>query len=449
MSVLQLIRHRNVTAIVGDIVRVDIGATSLGVPPRFGDLAFVQDENGAASLAQIVRLDVGSVSLQLFKGAMGMSTRASVTFLGRPPQVAFSSNVLGRTFNGLGATIDGGPSLDLESRILAQGAIVNPSRRELASRLIRTDVPMIDVFNTLVESQKIPIFSVPGEPYNALLARIGVQADSDIVVFVGLGLSFDDLHMFQTAFAEAGVAHRTVSFVNLASDPVLERLVAPDLALALAERFAVADKRRVLVLMTDMTAFADALKEVGVALDRIPANRGYTGDLYSQLARRYERACDFKGGGSVTIMTVTTMPGQDVTHPVPDNTGYITEGQIYIHGGVIDPFGSLSRLKQHVVGIQTRDDHPHVMNAMIRLYGSAQEARLKQSMAFDLSEFDRRLLAYGDAFRTDFMRLDARMSIESALDRGWQLMASFFTPDEIQIRPSIMQRFHPGHRQVS
>ena len=191
-------------------------------------------------------------------------------------------------------------------------------------------------------------------------------------------------------------SRRTVMFVNQASDPIVERLLVPDMAMKVAERFAVEENKRVLVLLTDMTAYADALKEVGVSMERVPATRGYMGDLYSQLAVRYERACDYDGAGSVTVLTVTTMPGDDVTHPVPDNTGYITEGQFYLHDGLIDPFGSLSRLKQQVVGITTREDHGQLMNTMIRLYSGAKDAEQKQAMAFDLSEFDHKLLGFGE-----------------------------------------------------
>lgn len=201
-----------------------------------------------------------------------------------------------------------------------------------------------------------------------MLAKIATQADADIIIFGGMGLLFDDYYAFRKTFEDYGSIARTVMFVNQASDPILERLLVPDMALAVAEKMAVEEGKRVLVLLTDMTAFADALKEVGIAMERIPSNRGYMGDLYSQLARRYEKACDFQGAGSVTILSVTTMPGNDLTHPVPDNTGYITEGQLYLHAGSIDPFGSLSRLKQHVIGKQTRDDHGQIMNAMIRFF---------------------------------------------------------------------------------
>tara|TARA_Y100000588_G_C14142718_1_gene876854 strand:- start:665 stop:1390 length:726 start_codon:yes stop_codon:yes gene_type:complete len=232
-------------------------------------------------------------------------------------------------------------------------------------------------------------------------------------------------------------------FVNQASDSVVERLLVPDMALAVAERFAVEEGKRVLVLMTDMTAYADALKEIGIANDRVPSNRGYLGDLYSQLARRYEKACDYARGGSVTILTVTTMPGNDVSHPVPDNTGYITEGQFYLHNGEIDPFGSLSRLKQQVIGKQTRDDHSQVMNTMIRLYSGAEEARQKQAMAFELSDYDEQLLTFGDLFRKHFMQLDVDLPLEKALDLGWELMARCFSPEQLLMKSELIQKYYP------
>jgi V/A-type H+-transporting ATPase subunit B len=316
-------------------------------------------------------------------------------------------------------------------------------RRLLASKMIRTDVPMIDLFNTLVESQKIPIFSVAGEPYNPLLARIGIQADADIVVFGGLGLIFDDYHFFRRRFEDAGVFARTVMFVNLASDPIVERLLVPDMALAVAERFAVEEGKRVLVLLTDMTAYADAMKEVGIAMENVPSNRGYMGDLYSQLARRYEKATDFKEGGSVTILTVTTMPGDDVTHPVPDNTGYITEGQFYLHDGMLDPFGSLSRLKQHVIGKVTREDHGQIMNTMIRFYAGARDAEQKQAMAFELSEFDHKLLRFGRLFRQRFMDIEVAMPLEEALDLSWKTLAECFTAEELLMRQHLIDKYYP------
>jgi V/A-type H+-transporting ATPase subunit B len=317
--------------------------------------------------------------------------------------------------------------------------------RVMPKKMIQTEVPMIDLFNCLVESQKIPIFSVAGEPFNELLARIGFQADADIVVFGGLGLVFDDYHFFRTAFEEHGVFHRTVMFVNLASDPIVERLSVPDMALAVAETFAVEESKRVLVLLTDMTAYADAMKEIGISLERIPAARGYMGDLYTQLAQRYEKACDFKGAGSVTILTVTTMPGNDITHPVPDNTGYITEGQFYLHDGYIDPFGSLSRLKQHVIGKDTREDHSQIMNTMIRFYSNALEAEKKQAMAFELSPFDEKLLLFGRLFRERFMDIKVSMPVTDALNRCWETLAECFESQELLMKQELVDKYYPKH----
>jgi V/A-type H+-transporting ATPase subunit B len=359
-------------------------------------------------------------------------------------RATYSANILGRVFRGDGAVMDTGPDLADDPRLSTGGPSVNPARRVLASKMIRTDVPMIDIFNSLVESQKIPIFSVAGEPYNALLARIGIQADADIVVFGGLGLIFDDYHFFLRRFEDAGVFARTVMFVNLASDPVVERLLVPDMALAVAERFAVEEGKRVLVLLTDMTAYADAMKEVGIAMEAVPSNRGYMGDLYSQLARRYEKAADFKDGGSLTILSVTTMPGDDVTHPVPDNTGYITEGQFYLHNGILDPFGSLSRLKQHVIGKVTREDHGQIMNTMIRFYSGARDAEQKQAMAFDLSELDLRLIKFGRLFRERFMDIEVSLSLEKGLDLCWQTLAECFSRDELLMKEHLINKYLPS-----
>ncbi len=315
--------------------------------------------------------------------------------------------------------------------------------------MIRTDVPMIDLYNTLVESQKIPIFSVSGEHYNQFLARIGIQADADIVVFAGLGLIFDDFHFFRTQFEKAGVFARTVMFCNQASDPIVERLLVPDMALTVAERFAVEEGKRVLVLMTDMTAYADAMKEVGISMEHVPSNRGYMGDLYSQLAKRYEKACDYDGAGSVTILSVTTMPGGDVTHPVPDNTGYITEGQFYLHNKMLDPFGSLSRLKQHVIGKVTREDHSQIMNTMIRFYSGANEAEQKQAMAFELSAFDEKLLKFGKLFRSQFMDINVSLPLEEALDLCWQTLADCFEENELLMKQSLIDKYFPAKQKTA
>lgn len=441
-GIRDLVQRASVLEIVGDMIRVRASEAALG------DLALVENVDGAVSTARVIGLDRDIASLQVFTGGKGLSTRAKVRFLGMPLQVAYSENILGRIFDGAGVPIDGRPELSSDPRIDVTGPTVNPMMRVLASNMIETEIPMIDVFNCLVESQKIPIFSVAGEPYNTLLARIGFQADADIVVFGGMGLIFDDYHFFRSQFEEHGVFHRTVMFVNQASDPIVERLNIADMALSVAERFAVEENKRVLVLLTDMTAYADAMKEVGVAQEKIPATRGYMGDLYTQLARRYEKACDFKGAGSVTILAVTTMPGDDVTHPVPDNTGYITEGQLYLHDGSIDPFGSLSRLKQHVVGTVTREDHGQIMNTMVRFYSNAREAEQKQQMAFELSAFDEKLLRFGRLFRERFMRIEVSLPLKEALDLCWKTLAECFEPQELLMKQELVDRYYP-HAETS
>ncbi len=432
-----LIRYTRVLAIVGDILKVraeDVG---------FGDLALVENWDGEESLAQVIQLEGDEVSLQVFSGGRGISTDAKVRFLGHPMQVTYSPNILGRVFRGSGEPLDNGPMLSEDPHIDIGGPAVNPTMRILPTKMIHTKVPMIDLFNCLVESQKLPIFSIAGEPYNQLLARIGIQADADIIVFGGLGLIFDDYHFFRTRFEEEGIFSRVVMFVNQASDPLVERLLVPDMALKVAERFAVEESKRVLVLLTDMTAYADALKEIGITLERVPANRGYVGDLYSQLAQRYERACDYKGAGSVTILAVTTMPGDDVTHPVPDNTGYITEGQFYLHDDVIDPFGSLSRLKQQVIGKVTREDHSQIMNTMIRFYSAAKEAQQKQAMAFELSPFDHKAVKFGKLFYDRFMNLEVSMVLNDALDLCWKTLAECFEPQELLMKQALIDKYYP------
>lgn len=436
--VQDLERHIRILAIVGDLIKVR--AENIA----YNNLAIVENWDGEKSLAQVVELQDDVVSLQVFAGGRGLSTNATIRFLEHPMQVTYSANILGRVFRGSGEPMDNGPRLEGDPRVDVGGPSVNPLMRVMPKHMIHTRVPMIDLFNCLVESQKVPIFSVAGEPYNKLLARIAIQANADIIVFAGLGLIFDDFHFFRSTFEEEGHFGRMVMYVNLASDPIVERLLVPDMALKVAESFAVEEGKRVLVLMTDMTAYADAMKEIGISMDQVPSNRGYLGDLYSRLAQRYERACDYKGAGSVTILTVTTMPGDDVTHPVPDNTGYITEGQFYLHDSVIDPFGSLSRLKQQVIGKETREDHDQIMNTMIRFYSDAKEAERKEAMAFDLTEFDEKLLKFGDLFYERFMGIDLSMSIDEALDLSWQTLAECFEADELLMKQTLVDKYFPG-----
>jgi V/A-type H+-transporting ATPase subunit B len=383
------------------------------------------------------------VFLQVFAGSRGVATGDQVRFLGHPMQVAFGDAMLGRVFNGSGDPIDGGPNLETLPRLEIGGPSVNPVKRIIPRGFIETRVPMIDVFNPLVESQKLPIFAAAGEPYNQLLSRIGMRADADVVILGGIGMKYDEYLKFRIAFEQAGVLPRTIMFIHTASDPVVERLLVPDMSLAVAEQFGVRGKR-VLVLLTDMTAFADAMKEIAISMDQVPSNLGYPGSLYSDLAARYEKAVDFQDAGSITILAVTTMPGDDVTHPVPDNTGYITEGQFYLKNGVIEPFGSLSRLKQLVIGKVTREDHGYIMNSMIRLFAKSRDVEQKLSMGFEKTAEDERYLRYGQLFYERFMDLRVDIGINEALDLGWKTLKECFSADEVGIKQELIDQYWPG-----
>ncbi len=403
------------------------------------ELARVTSAQGE-SLARVIRIDGEKVDLQVFAGARGISTDSQVRFFGHPMEVPFSDALLGRVFDGAGNPRDNGPVIE-ENPVPIGGPSVNPARRIIPKKMVRTGIPMIDVFNTLVVSQKLPIFSVAGEPYNQLLARIALQAEVDVIVLGGMGLKYDDYLYLRDYLDRNGALSRTVMYVHTASDPIVECLLVPDEALAVAEQFATRGKN-VLVLLTDMTNFADALKEISITMEQIPSNRGYPGDLYSQLASRYEKAVDFEGSGSITILAVTTMPGDDVTHPVPDNTGYITEGQFYLKHGRIEPFGSLSRLKQQVNG-KTRSDHRTIMNTMIQLYASYKETLEKQSMGFRMSNWDNKLLKYGERFEKEMMDLSVNIPLEKALDLGWEILADCFTPEETGIPSKMVNEYWP------
>ena len=427
--------YTDIIQIAGDVITVE--AEGIG----YMDMAEVTTQRGA-SLAQVIRLNGKRVSLQVFAGSRGISTGDKVRFLGHPMRVASGNNLLGRIFNGSGIPLDKGPALS-ENMIDIGGPPVNPSKRIIPNKMIRTGIPMIDVFNSLVVSQKLPIFSIAGEPYNELLARIAIQAEVDIIILGGMGLKYDDYLFFRDTLEEHGALSRSIFFMHTASDPTVECLLVPDIALAVAEDFALQGKR-VLTLLTDMTNFSDALKEIAITIEQVASNRGYPGDLYSQLAARYEKAVDFDTAGSITILAATTMPGDDVTHPVPDNTGYITEGQFYLKNKVIEPFGSLSRLKQQV-NDKTRDDHRTIMDTMIQLFADYRETLEKQAMGFQMSSWDKKLLQYGKLFEEGMMSLEVNIPLEKALDRGWEIMAECFTPEETGVKPSMIEKHWPGN----
>ena len=425
--------YSRIESITGSVITV----RAEGV--KYNELAEITTRFGK-SLAEVNKIDGNIVSLQVFAGGRGVSTGDQIRFLGHEMQVSFSDDLMGRIFNGSGEPRDNGLSLTENLKPIG-GPSVNPSKRILAQRMMRTNIPMIDMFNTLVVSQKLPIFSISGEPYNQLLARIAMQAEADVIVLGGMGLKYDDFLYFKKTLEDGGALSKTVMFIHTAADPTVECIKIPDMSLAVAEQFALQGKD-VLVLLTDMTNYADSMKEIAITQEQVPSNRGYPGDLYSQLASRYEKAVDFDGAGSVTVLAVTTMPGDDVTHPVPDNTGYITEGQYYLKGGRIEPFGSLSRLKQNVNG-KTRKDHRALMDAMIRLYSSYKDTLEKKSMGFMMSKWDEKLLKYGELFEKEMMDLSVNISLEGALDQGWKILATCFDKDETGIKTELISEFWP------
>jgi len=430
--------YDEISQISGNVVT--LSASGIG----YDELAVITTPH-KTSLAQVIRINADQVSLQVFAGTQGISNNDRVHFLGHPMQVPFSDDLLGRIFDGSGRPRDGRPEVQADPVDLGSPP-VNPVKRRMPDKMVDTGIPMIDIFNSLVESQKLPIFSVAGEPYNELLARVGLQANADVIILGGMGLRHDDYLKFRKAFEEGGVLGRTIMFIHTAADPVVESLLVPEMCLAVGEQFALQGKR-VLVLLTDMTAFSDALKEIAIIMEQIPSNRGYPGDLYTQLARRYEKAVDFDGAGSMTLLACTTMPGDDVTHPVPDNTGYITEGQFYLRNGRIEPFGSLSRLKQQVNG-DTRDDHRAIMDGCLQLYAQCKESREKRDMGFEMSRWDDALLKYGQMFEDKIMDLSVNIPLFEALDRCWDILSECFEPEETGIRRKIIEAHWPKELQA-
>lgn len=397
-------------------------------------------------LAQVVKIWGEDITLQVFSGTEGIPTNAEVTFLGKAPTLKVGEDLCGRFFNAFGDPIDGGPVVDGEEREIG-GPSVNPVRRKQPSELIATGIAGIDLNNTLVSGQKIPFFADPDQPYNQVMANVALRAQTDRIILGGMGLTNDDYLYFKNLFDNAGVLDRIVSFVNTTEAPPVERLLVPDMALTAAEYFAVDRNEKVLVLLTDMTLYADALSIVSNRMDQIPSKDSMPGSLYSDLAKIYEKAVQFPEGGSITIIAVTTLSGGDITHAIPDNTGYITEGQLFLRKDseigkvIVDPFRSLSRLKQLVIGKKTRKDHPQVMNAAIRLYADAANAHTKLENGFDLTDYDRRTLEFAKDYSNELLAIDVNISITQMLDMAWALFRKYFTVSELGIKQEIVEEF--------
>lgn len=396
--------------------------------------------------AQVVKMIGDVVTLQIFPGTEGIPTNAEVVFLGHPPKLAVSELLAGRFFNAYGEPIDGGAPVE-GKEIEIGGPSVNPVRRKQPSELIATGIAGIDLNNTLVTGQKIPFFADPDQPYNAVLAQVALRAEADKIILGGMGLSNDDYLSFRNTFTEAGALDKIICFINTTENPPVERLLIPDMACTAAEYFAVEHKQKVLVLLTDMTLYADALAIVSNKMDQIPSKDSMPGSLYSDLAKIYEKAAQFPNGGSITIIAVTTLNEGDITHAIPDNTGYITEGQLFLRRDaeigktIIDPFRSLSRLKQLVIGKKTREDHPQVMNTLIRLYADASNARMKKENGFDLTEYDERCLRFSRDYSEKLLAIDVNIKIDEMLDTGWKLMGKYFDQSEVSIKNELVQKY--------
>ena len=400
----------------------------------------------AGRLAQVVKIKDNAVTLQVFGGTEDIPTNAEVTFFGEPPSLNVSEALAGRFFNAYGEPIDGGPAVEGEKRQIG-GPSVNPYKRRQPSQLIPTGIAGIDLNNTLVSGQKIPFFADPDQPYNQVMSMVALRADVDKIILGGMGLTNDDYLFFKNEFESAGALHKIISFVNTTDQPPVERLLIPDMALTAAEYFAVDKNEKVLVLLTDMTLYADALSIVSNRMDQIPSKDSMPGSLYSDLAKIYEKAVQLPDGGSITIIAVTTLNDGDITHAIPDNTGYITEGQLFLRADpdsgkvIVDPFRSLSRLKQLVQNKKTREDHSAVMNTSVRLYADAANAKTKLENGFDLSDYDLRCLDYAKEYATRLLAIDVNIPIEEMLDTGWELFGKYFTKAETGLKEKLIEKY--------
>ena len=397
-------------------------------------------------LAQVVKLMGDEVTLQIFGGTEGIPTNAEVIFLGKAPSLKVSEQLAGRFFDSFGNPIDGGPEVEGEEREIG-GPSVNPVRRKQPSELIATGIAGIDLNNTLVSGQKIPFFADPDQPFNQVMANVALRAQTDKIILGGMGLTNDDYLYFKNVFNNAGVLDRIVSFVNTTENPPVERLLIPDMALTAAEYFAVDKNEKVLVLLTDMTSYADALSIVSNRMDQIPSKDSMPGSLYSDLAKIYEKAVQFPAGGSITIIAVTTLSGGDITHAIPDNTGYITEGQLFLRRDtdvgkvIVDPFRSLSRLKQLVIGKKTREDHPQVMNAAVRLFADAANAKTKLENGFDLTDYDDRTLSFAKDYSEQLLAIDVNIDTTQMLDVTWGLFKTHFKQSEVSLKQELVEKY--------
>ncbi len=432
----------------------------------YNEIGEITLANGEIRRCKVLEVNGAHALVQLFENAVGINLSSSkVRFLGRGLELPVSSDLLGRVFNGLGKPIDGGPEILADKRIDINGLPMNPAARNYPDEFIQTGVSAIDGLNTLVRGQKLPIFSASGLPHAQLAAQIARQAkvrgtDSKFaVVFAAIGITFEEADFFISDFRQTGAIDRTVLFMNLANDPAVERIATPRMALTAAEYLAFEKDMHVLVIMTDITNYAEALREVSAARKEVPGRRGYPGYLYTDLASMYERAGRIRGKeGSITMIPILTMPEDDKTHPIPDLTGYITEGQIILNRDLykkgitppIDVLPSLSRLKDKGIGRgKTREDHANTMNQLFAAYARGKEAKELATILGEaaLSETDRLYAKFADAFERRYVSqgYQTDRSIEDTLKLGWELLAILPESELKRIRTEFIEKYHPAH----
>ncbi|MCK4844206.1 MAG: V-type ATP synthase subunit B [Candidatus Heimdallarchaeota archaeon] len=457
---------KTVTEVSGPLLFVDLHEKG-GV--SYGEIAEIETVTGERRKGQVLDVSNKLAILQVFEGTSGLETKnTSVRFLGKTMEIGVSKDMLGRIFNGRGELIDGGGSIIPEKILDITGSPINPSARQYPKEFIQTGISTIDTLLTLVRGQKLPLFSGSGLPHNMLAAQIARQAkvlkaeEEFAVVFVAMGITADEARFFREDFEATGALERAVLFLNLADDPAIERILTPRLALTTAEHLAFDHGYQVLVILTDITSYAESLREIAAARSEVPSRRGYPGYMYSDFSTIYERAGRIHGKeGSITQIPILTLPNYDITHPVPDLTGYITEGQIYVDVGLnrkglyppINPLPSLSRLMKDTIGKgSTRDDHKYVQDQLYALYATGRDLRDLVAVVGDesLTETDKQILKFAELFEDKFINQDyyENRTIFQSLDLGWELLSVFEDPYKVlkRIPAETIDKFHPEKR---
>ena len=433
----------------------------------YNELGEIELRNGEIRRCKVLEINGSNAIVQLFESSAGINLESSkVRFLGRGLELKVSVDMLGRVFSGMGEPIDGGPNIIADDRIDVNGVPINPAARDYPSEFIQTGISAIDGLNTLVRGQKLPIFSGSGLPHANLAAQIARQAkvlggeSNFAVVFAAIGITFEEANFFIEDFKRTGAIDRAVLFMNLASDPAIERISTPRMALTAAEYLAFEKGMHVLVIMTDITNYAEALREVSAARKEVPSRRGYPGYLYTDLASMYERAGRKIGyRGSITMIPILSMPEDDKTHPIPDLTGYITEGQIILSRDLyrknitppIDVLPSLSRLKDKGIGEnKTREDHAQTMNQLFSAYARGKEAKELMTILGEaaLTETDKQYARFSDEFEKKYVSQGyyTERSIEETLDLGWELLTILPVSELKRIRQSTIEKYHPMYK---